>query len=138
MAEGVRLAAAVMFVRHLDRSARFYQDVLGLRVADTAPDASLLVNDEGQQLVLRQVGDNAAQALGGIGPQYLIWTSPSREDLDRRADLLRQRSAFRETRAEEGAIAVEGRDPDDIALIIVHVPAGHMPLRELPARIYAW
>jgi Glyoxalase/Bleomycin resistance protein/Dioxygenase superfamily len=138
MAEGVRLGAAVVFVRQLGRSVSFYQDVLDLQVADSSSTASLLVNSDGQQLILREFGDNAARVLGGIGVQYLVWTTSSREDLDRRAELLRQRSAYRETRMEKGAVAVEGRDPDDLVLIMIYAAPGSWPVNDLPARIYAW
>lgn len=67
MTQDVRLGAAVIFVRDLDRSVEFYREVLGLDVADSSPTAALLVNAGGAELVLRAMGDAAQRALGGVG-----------------------------------------------------------------------
>jgi len=136
--ENVRLSAAVMFVRNLDRSVKFYTEVLGLAVIDHSPTAALLGADGGPQLVLRAFGDNASHPLGSVGVQYLIWMTDSRPDLDRRTTLLQQRSAYKETHNHGDAITVEGRDPDDLVIMIGYRPAGQPPLYALPARVYAW
>jgi len=34
--------------------------------------------------------------------------------------------------------AVEGRDPDDIVVLITYPGPDRLPLRELPVRIYGW
>jgi catechol-2,3-dioxygenase len=138
MAYGVRLGVAVMFVRNLDRSVPFYRKVLGLEVIDRSTTAVLLGNGAGAQLVLRASGENAAHPLGGIGLQYVLWTVDSKEELDRCTQELRQLSAYRETRATQDAIAVEGHDPDDLVLLLAFTGEGQGLLRELPARIYAW
>jgi catechol-2,3-dioxygenase len=138
MAEGIRLRAAVIFVRHLDASAAFYCELLDLEVVDSSPTAALLRSADGWALVLRSFGDNAQRSLGSIGVQYLTWTTPSRADLDRRTETLRRRSAYRETRTDGDIIVVEGRDPDDLTIMIVYAGDDGGPMRELPARIYAW
>jgi len=33
---------------------------------------------------------------------------------------------------------IEGRDPDDLVVMVSHPGPGEVPLRELPARIYGW
>lgn len=138
MAEGIRLSGAVMFVRNLDRSVSFYRELLGLEVADASPTAALLVNGDGSQLVLRAFGQNAPHALGSIGPQYLTWTAASKADLDQLAEVLRRHSAYRETRTEGEITVVEGRDPDDLVVMIIYSGPGRSPMSRLPARIYAW
>lgn len=138
MAEIVRLNAAVVFVRSLDRSVKFYTEVLGLTVIDRSTTAALLSAEGGPQLVLRAFGENAAHPLGSLGVQYLIWMTDSQDDLDRRAALLRQRSAYRETHSHGDTVTVEGRDPDDLVVMIGYRPPGQPALRELPARVYAW
>jgi catechol 2,3-dioxygenase-like lactoylglutathione lyase family enzyme len=138
MAQGVRLSAAVMFVRDLDRSVNFYRDVLALQVIDRSATAALLSNDAGAQLILRAMGGTAAHTLGALGVQYIVWTAASEDDLDQCERLLRERSAFRERRNTTELSAIEGRDPDDIVLMIVYPGPDKAPLRELPARIYAW
>jgi catechol 2,3-dioxygenase-like lactoylglutathione lyase family enzyme len=138
MARGARLGTVVMFVPDLDRSVSFYLEVLGLEVADRSPTAALLISAEGSQLVLRSMGSSAAHALGSIGVQYVIWTAEGKEDLDRAEAVLRGRSAHRQTRSSGGAVAVEGRDPDDIVLMITYPGPDQVPMHELPVRIYGW
>jgi catechol 2,3-dioxygenase-like lactoylglutathione lyase family enzyme len=137
MAEGVRLRAAVVFVRDLERSVAFYRALLDLEVVDRSPTAALLGSADGSQLALREFGENAGRSLGSIGVQYVGWSTGSRADLDRRAEILRQHSAYRETRIDQDVAVVEGRDPDDVPVMIVY--AGEdWPMHKLPARIYAW
>jgi len=138
MAEGVRLRAAVVFVRNLDASVPFYRELLDLEIVDKSTTATLLGSADGSQLVLRAFGDNAPRALGSIGVQYLAWSTSSREDLDRRAEILRRHSAYRDTREDEETIVVEGHDPDDLPIVIVYAQGDRPPMHELPARIYAW
>jgi catechol 2,3-dioxygenase-like lactoylglutathione lyase family enzyme len=142
VADNVRLSAAVVFVRNLDRSLKFYTEVLGLAVIDRSPTAVLLGEgnggDDGPQLVLRAFGENAAHPLGSLGVQYLIWMTDSRDDLDRRTALLQQRSAFQETHTQGDAVTVEGRDPDDLVVMIGYRPPGQPAMHGLPARVYAW
>jgi catechol-2,3-dioxygenase len=138
MAEGIRLSGAVVFVRNLDRSVTFYRDLLRLQVTDRSPTAALLVNEDGSQLVLRAFGQNAPHALGSIGLQYLTWTTTSKDELDQLAEALRQHSAYRETRTDGEITVVEGRDPDDLTVMIVYSGPAMAPMQRLPARIYAW
>jgi catechol-2,3-dioxygenase len=138
MAEGIRLTAAVIFVRDLDTSVAFYRELLDLEVVDSSSTATLLESADGSQLALRASGDNATQALGSIGVQYLAWSTASRADLDRRAEILRRHSAYRETRTDQDIAVVEGRDPDDLTVMIVYAADDRPPMRKLPARIYAW
>jgi catechol-2,3-dioxygenase len=138
VADNVRLSAAVVFVRNLDRSLKFYTEVLGLAVIDRSPTAVLLGEDGGPQLVLRAFGENAAHPLGSLGVQYVIWMTDSRDDLDRRTALLQQRSALKETHSHDDAVLVEGRDPDDLVVMIGYRPPGQPALHGLPARVYAW
>jgi catechol 2,3-dioxygenase-like lactoylglutathione lyase family enzyme len=140
MARGARIGSAVMFVQDLDRSVSFYQEVLGLAVTNRSPTAALLTSSEGAQLILRAMGGNAAHTLGGVGVQYVAWTAGSDEDLRRAEQALREHSAHRETRGGEGegVVAVEGRDPDDIVVIIIYPGPDQVPLHELPVQIYGW
>lgn len=138
MTTGFRLGAAVVFVRNLERAVGFYSEVLGLVLVDQSPTAALLGEDGGPQLVLRSAGENAPHPLGSVGVQYLVWLTDSRAELDGRADLLRKRSAYRETYAVGEAVTVEARDPDDLVLMLVYREAGQPGLRSLPARVYAW
>jgi catechol 2,3-dioxygenase-like lactoylglutathione lyase family enzyme len=138
MAHGSRLESAVMFVQNLDRSVDFYREVLELEVSDHSPTAALLTSGSGSQLVLRAMGSGAVHALGGVGVQYVIWTAADEEDLDRCERALKKLSAHRDTRIGGPVKAVEGRDPDDIVVMIIYPGPNEAPMHELPVRIYGW
>ncbi len=138
MTRGARVDSVVIFVHDLDRSVSFYADVLALQVTDRSATAALLTSDDGTQLILRAMGSKAAHVLGGVGVQYVIWTAADKDDLGRSEQALRQRSAHRETRESGQATAVEGRDPDDIVVMITYPGPDQAPLHELPVRIYGW
>ncbi len=130
--KGTRLSAAVMFVRNLDKSLSFYRELLGLEIADQSSTAARLDSADGWQLVLRAFGENAPHSLGTIGVQYLLWTTASKADLDACEAVLRRLSAYRETRsAGQDVSLVEGRDPDDLVVMLVYAADGKPPLREL-------
>ncbi len=136
--DGARLDSVVMFVHDLDRSVSFYSDVLGLHVADRTGTAALLIGGKRSQLILRAMGRGAEHALGGVGVQYVIWTAHDADDLARCEHELKKRSAWRDTRVTEKVTAVEGRDPDDIVVMMTHPGPDEVPLTELPVRIYGW
>lgn len=132
-----RLGSVVMFVRELDRSVEFYLDVLGVKVVDRSPTAALLSSSTAQ-LVLRAMGDNAPHPLGAVGLQYAVWTAASQADLDQSEQALKHRAAHRGTRSEDGHTVVEGRDPDDVVVMVSYPGPDKSPLTKLPARVYGW
>jgi catechol 2,3-dioxygenase-like lactoylglutathione lyase family enzyme len=138
MAHGARLDSVVMFVHDLDRSVSFYSDVLNLDVADRSATAALLIGAKRSQLILRAMGRGAEHALGGVGVQYVIWTADDADDLARCEKVLKDRSAWRDSRTTEHVTAVEGRDPDDIVVMITYPGPDQAPLHDLPVRIYGW
>jgi catechol 2,3-dioxygenase-like lactoylglutathione lyase family enzyme len=137
MAQGTRIGSVVMFVQDLDRSVSFYEQLLTMKLADRSVTAALLTSVDGTQLILRAMG-GGVHALGGVGVQYVIWTAPSRADLDRCERVLKQRSAHLDTRASGRTTAVEGRDPDNITVQIIYPGPEEEPLHKLPVRIYGW
>ena len=138
MANGARLSSAVMFVQNLDRSVNFYREVLDLEVLDRSATAALLASREGSQLILRSMGSGAVHSLGGVGPQYVIWTAADEADLERCERTLKELSAYRDSRASGQARAVEGHDPDDLVVMVIYPGPDQLPLHELPVRIYGW
>jgi catechol 2,3-dioxygenase-like lactoylglutathione lyase family enzyme len=138
MADGVRLGSAVMFVQDLDRSVSFYTEVLALEQTDHSTTAALLLSADGTQLILRAMGSGASHPLGSVGVQYVIWTAASPADLDRSERALKDRSAHQQTRNSAGVTVVEGRDPDDLPVVITYPGPDEAPLHELPVRIYGW
>jgi catechol 2,3-dioxygenase-like lactoylglutathione lyase family enzyme len=138
MAHGPRLASVVTFVQNLDRSVNFYREVLALEVADRSPTAALLASDGGCNMILRSMGSGAVHALGGVGVQYVIWAAADSGDLDRCERVLKELSAHRDSRKAGGVRAVEGRDPDNIVVVVIYPGPDRVPMHELPVRIYGW
>jgi catechol-2,3-dioxygenase len=138
MAREARLSSVVTFVQELDRSVTFYTEVLGLDVADRDATAALLVSANGTQLILRAMGGNAPHPLGGVGVQYVVWTAPDQDELDRCEQALKERQAYRTSRSMEGVSAIEGRDPDDIVVMVTYPAPDKMSEQRLPLRIYGW
>jgi catechol-2,3-dioxygenase len=138
MAEDLRLSGVVLYVRDLGKSVAFYRELLKLDVCDSAPTAALLCTGDGPELILRSVGQASSHPLGQLGVQYVVWSLPSRDELDRCEQLLRQRSAYRDTRVTEKTTLVEGHDPDDIVVMLTYTEGNGQPPRELSSRIYAW
>jgi catechol 2,3-dioxygenase-like lactoylglutathione lyase family enzyme len=138
MAEGARPGSVVMFVHDLDRSVAFYADVLALEVADRSPTAALLSGAGGASLILRAMGSAAAHPLGSVGVQYVVWTAAGEEDLARCERALAGHGSHWDTRHNDGVTLVEGRDPDDMVIMVSYPGPDRLPLRRLPARIYGW
>jgi catechol 2,3-dioxygenase-like lactoylglutathione lyase family enzyme len=138
MAQGARLGSVVIFVHDLKRSVDFYEDILGLEVADRSTTAALLNNAAGTQLILRAMGPGVSRALGAVGVQYVVWTAAGKDDLDRCERALRNRAAHRETRVGDGVTVVEGRDPDDLRVVVSYPGPDEVPLHKIPPRIYGW
>src|SRR5580700_6394036 len=132
-----RLGSVVMFVSELDRSVDFYAGVLGLSVVDRSPTAALL-SAPSCQVVLRAMGGNAPHPLGAVGVQYAVWTAGSQDELDRCEQALKDRGVYTETRTDEGHQVVEGRDPDDVVVMVSYPGPDQAPLHRLPARVYGW
>ncbi len=128
----------VIYVRDLDASVSFYTEVLGLTVADREATAALLASTDRSVLILRSMGEGAMRAPGSLGVQLVVWAAQRAEDLDHAERVLKSRSVYVETRQGEGYTVVEGRDPDGSPVLLAYPPPDEVPLRTLPARIYAW
>ena len=98
----------------------------------------MLVSPAGALFFLRSMGKNAGHQLGGVGIQFIGWTAESDDDLSRCERVLKEHSAYAETRGGDGLRVVEGRDPDGIAVVITYPGPEQVNLRKLPVRIYAW
>ncbi|HZR94203.1 MAG TPA: VOC family protein [Gaiellaceae bacterium] len=133
---GAGLFGAVVVVRDLARSEEFYREVLDLRVEASSPEAVLLSGRSGDHLALR-MRSSASHVSAGIGVLFLVWQAETLHELDRCEDVLRGRHAFVSRSGDDhGWQVLEGRDPDDIRVIVV-VPTGDESERtSVPSRVY--
>jgi catechol 2,3-dioxygenase-like lactoylglutathione lyase family enzyme len=137
MAERMRLTSAVIFVRDLDRSKEFYGQLLELDVAVTTGEALLLSAGDGDHLVLRAL-EGAAHGSGFVGVQYLIWTARDAADLDRCERLLQGWRAHVSTWIDHDIRVVEGRDPDDVPVLVTYPSGPGEGWTRLPTRVFAY
>jgi len=134
----LRLASAVMFVHELERSVRFYRELLALDVTVHDNTAALLVSPDGFQLYLRGMGSRAHHPLGHVGIQYLIWTADGEDDLRRCEEVLRAWSEHVTRETGDGFTLVEGRGPDDVPVLVSYPGPEAVPRREILRRFYRW
>jgi catechol 2,3-dioxygenase-like lactoylglutathione lyase family enzyme len=137
MAKGVRLIAAVIFVRDLQRSEDFYAPLLELEVEFKEPEGSLLGGTDGGRVMLREQ-PKAVRVASGIGVQYLIWDVSNPEELDRCENLLKSWGAHVATEVVDGVKLVEGHDPDGLVVLLSYPVAPRAKMTKLPERLYAY
>lgn len=136
---GPRLASVVVFVRDLDVSVAFYEELLRMTQTVRGTSAALLVGADQVQLYLRAVGLSGEQPLGAVGVQYVIWSTESLTELYRCEQVLRERSAHTSlTRGPDGPAVLEGRDPDGLPLLLSYPGPQHTAGEQIMPRIYSW
>jgi catechol 2,3-dioxygenase-like lactoylglutathione lyase family enzyme len=134
----VRLGSVVMFVNDLPQSVDFYRRLLLLEPTVQNDSAALLVGPGCYQLYLTCIGSRSSHALGDIGYQYVIWTAASNHDLARCEHVLRGQSDHVTVTQHEGFRMVEGRDPDDVPVLVTYPGPDQEPRQQIISRIYDW
>jgi catechol 2,3-dioxygenase-like lactoylglutathione lyase family enzyme len=137
IAEHMRLTAAVIFVRDLERSAEFYRQLLTLDTEMTTGEALLLSAARGDHLVLR-AREGAPHFTSNLGVQSLIWTASDPEDLDRCEQVLQARDAHVSTWTDQNIQVVEGHDPDHIPILVTYPAGPPVGATTLPTRVFAY
>jgi catechol 2,3-dioxygenase-like lactoylglutathione lyase family enzyme len=137
-APAMRLASLVIFVSNLEASIHFYRELLGIEATIINDTAALLVGVDGNQIYLRSIGTRDSRPLGGLGLQYMLWSAVSEEEFLRCQEALRTLSPHVVTTQHQGFQMVEGRDPDDMPVIVSYPGAERVPRSEIVARIYEW
>jgi len=124
-----RLNHAVLFVRNLEDSVRFYRDVLGFRLIDMTPDgfagAAFLqapgsTNDH--DLGLFELGERAGPSQAGrstVGLYHLAWEVDTLDELERTAAALIEANALVGSSDHGTTKSLYGRDPSGLEFEIV-------------------
>jgi catechol-2,3-dioxygenase len=118
-----RLNHAVLYVRDAERSAAFYQDVLGFRPLGLAEgirgavflQAPASTNDH--DLGLFSIGDGAGPSPAGksaVGLYHLAWEVDTLDELERLAGVLTERGALVGASDHGSTKALYAKDPDGI------------------------
>lgn len=134
----MKLSSAVMFVSELDRSVRFYEDLLQVTARHVTPSAALLVTPGDSQLYLRSMGDRAPHPLGALGIQYLIWTARDLDDLARCEAVFRREAAYVTRQTVDAFTIVEGVGPNGVPILVTFPGPDDVARAEIIARIYGW
>jgi catechol 2,3-dioxygenase-like lactoylglutathione lyase family enzyme len=115
-----KIGHAVVFVSDLDRSRRFYTEVLGFKVSDTYPGSMMsggmvFLRCNGDHHCLALVGDRAADAPADKSLHHLAFELATLDEVFRARDHLKKHGAklVYEGRRRAGCqVSVEFLDPD--------------------------
>ncbi|WP_262850602.1 VOC family protein [Mumia quercus] len=136
-----RLNHAVLYVRDVERSARFYSEVLGFTVVMGFPGAAFLqasgsTNDH--DLGLFQVGPSAGPSGAGrttVGLYHLAWEVDTLDELETVMARLAEADALVGASDHGTTKALYGQDPDGIEFEVSWlVPAALLTPEALAAR----
>lgn len=139
-----RLNHAVLFVRDAERSATFYEEVLGFRripIGEAIRGAVFMqapgsTNDH--DLGLFSVGDEAADSIagrGGVGLYHLAWEVDTLDELERIAVALSNAGALGGASDHSSTKSLYGHDPDGLEFEIAWiVPADMLTEETLDSR----
>jgi len=117
----------VMNVADLDRSVDFYRDVLGFIVLSQQDQLAAVTapgSDHPQVIVLREIGTTRVGGARHIGLRAFILETDTPDELERIASELDSRRLLVSRRDHSEWIAVVGRDPDGVALVVASHPGG--------------
>ena len=136
-----RLNHAVLYVRDVERSVRFYQDVLGFRTVMGMPGAAFLqaeASTNDHDLGLVQIGSAATDSPAGrtsVGLYHLAWEVDTLDELDRVFQRLVEAGALVGSSDHGTTKALYGHDPDGIEFEVSWlVPADRITPEVLAAR----
>lgn len=117
----------VMDVADLNRSIDFYREVLDFTLLSQKEQLAAVGapgSDRPQVIVLRQLGRGLVGGAGRIGLHAFVLEVESDDQLERIASAFDSRRALMSRRDHGDWIAVVGRDPDGVAVVVAWHPGG--------------
>jgi catechol 2,3-dioxygenase len=106
-----------IYVRNVERSKAWYEDLLGLQVYDYRPGAAAFLSADSEQsheVALMRVGDDAPlQQRGQVGLNHMAWRLESLDDLKEFYGRIKERGIKPEFVGDHGiSLGIYMRDPD--------------------------
>ena len=117
----------VLNVADLDRSIAFYGEVLDFTLLSQREELAAVRasgTDRHQVIVLRALGRGLVGGAGRLGLQAFVVEVESDDQLERIASELETRKALVSRHEHPDWVAVVGRDPDRVAVVVVWHPGG--------------
>src|SRR5688500_17949220 len=140
-----RLNHAVLYVRDVERTREFYENVLGFKTLIWAPGQAAFFQAPGStndhDLGTFQIGSQAGPSPAGrssVGLYHLAWEVDTLAELQRIGGLLQERGALVGASDHVTTKALYAKDPDGIEFEVCWlVPADHIDdeLRERAQRV---
>ena len=123
----VQLNHAVLYVRDVERSVRFYSDVLGFRVVNQMRGAAFIqaagsTNDH--DLGLFEIGGGAGPSQAGqatVGLYHLAWEVDTLHELERLAKVLAENDALVGASDHGTTKSLYAKDPDGLEFEVAWV-----------------
>ncbi len=135
-----RLNHAVLYVRDVERTRRFYEDVLGFRTLTFVPGQMAFFQAPGStndhDLGTFQIGSGAGPSTAGrstVGLYHLAWEVDTLAELSRIAAVLRDRGALVGASDHFTTKALYARDPDGIEFEVCWLVPAALVTAELAA-----
>jgi catechol 2,3-dioxygenase-like lactoylglutathione lyase family enzyme len=131
----VDMASCVVRVSDLDRSLKFYCDVLSCRLAIREADVALVLTPKGFQIYPHQRDQFRRRGAGVRGVDYLMWATDSQSDLRRMAGRLRAYDCAVFSHEADGMTILEGTDPDGFRVIVAYPSPSQLPRTVIANRL---
>ena len=138
-----RLNHAVLYVRNAERSAAWYEEVLGFRTVSSFPGGAFLqapASTNDHDLALFGIGDDAvasAAGRGAVGLYHLAWEVDTLAELDRLRQVLTERGALVGATDHGTTKSLYAKDPDGLEFEVAWVvPADLLDTAAVDAKMH--
>ena len=136
-----RLNHAVLYVRDVERTRNFYEEVLGFRAVHFQPGQGVFfrapASTNDHDLAAFEVGASAGPSSAGrgtVGLYHLAWEVDTLAELARLAEVLRQHGALVGSADHQTTKALYAKDPDGLEFEVCWIVPAEFVTEDLVAR----